>query len=56
VLEWLGRICYRLAAGSADAPDVLPDVAARFVEAPRFLNLLTDRYLFPLRERWFPVP
>lgn len=56
VLEWLGRVSYRLAERrSVGAPDVLPDVAARFVDARRFLNVLTDRYLFPLRERWFPV-
>ncbi len=55
LLEWLGRVCYRLAEGSSGAPDVLPEVTARFVEARRFLNVVTDRYLFPLRERWFPV-
>lgn len=55
VLEWLGRACYRLAERSTGAPDVLPDVAARFVEARRFLNVLTDRYLFRLRESWFPI-
>lgn len=56
VLEWLGRVCYRLAERrSTGTPDVLPDVATRFVEARRFLNVLTDRYLFPFRERWFPV-
>jgi len=54
VLEWLGRLCYRLAQPSGGAPDALSDVAARFVEARPFLNVLTDRYLFPLRERWFP--
>ena len=56
LLEWLGRVCYRLAERrSTGTPDVLHDVAARFVEARRFLNVLTDRYLFPFRERWFPV-
>lgn len=55
VLEWLGRACYRLAQRSTAVPDVLPDVGERFVDARRFLNLLTDRYLFPLRERWFRV-
>jgi len=55
VLEWLGRVCYRLAERSGDEADVLSDVAARFVDARRFLNVLTDRYLFPLRERWFPL-
>ncbi|HYY54440.1 MAG TPA: hypothetical protein VFA01_03580 [Candidatus Dormibacteraeota bacterium] len=55
VLEWLGRVCYGLAEQSPGTPDVLGDVAARFVDARRFLNVLTDRYLFPLRERWFPT-
>jgi len=56
LLEWLGRVCYRLAERrSTGTPDVLHDVAARFVEARRFLNVLTDSYLFPFRERWFPV-
>jgi DNA-binding transcriptional ArsR family regulator len=54
-LEWLGRVSYRLAEASTGGGDILPDVAARFVDARRFLNVLTDRYLFPLRERWFPV-
>src|SRR5437867_2880154 len=31
VLEWLGRACYRLAQRSNGAPEVLSDVAARFV-------------------------
>lgn len=56
ILEWLGRVCYRLAERrSVGAPDVLPDVADRFVDGRRFLNVLTDRYLFPVRERWFPL-
>lgn len=56
VLEWLGRVCYRLAERrTVGDPDVLPDVAERIVDGRRFLNLLTDRYLFPLRERWFPL-
>lgn len=56
VLEWLGRISYRFAERrSLGDRDVLAEVAGRFVDARRFLNVLTDRYLFPLRERWFPV-
>jgi hypothetical protein len=34
---------------------VVAEIAGRFVEARRFLNVVTDRYLFPLRERWFPL-
>ena len=53
ILDWLGRVAYRRAS-MLDA-DVRSDVAARYLEARRFLNVLTDRYLFPLRERWFPT-
>jgi hypothetical protein len=35
---------------------LLDDLASRFDQARRFLNLLTDRYLFPFRSRWFPSP
>lgn len=56
VLEWLGRVCYHLAERRTPAaPDVLGDVAERFIEARRFLNVVTDRYLFPVRERWFQL-
>lgn len=56
VLEWLGRVSYRLAERRSSAdPDVLEDVAERFVDGRRFLNVLTDRYLYPTRERWFPI-
>ncbi|MBI4345807.1 MAG: hypothetical protein HY553_03065, partial [Elusimicrobia bacterium] len=56
VLDWLGRVSYRLAERRAGSEtEVLADVAERYVDARRFLNVLTDRYLFPLRERWFPL-
>ena len=56
VLEWLGRVCYQLAAKhSPREGEILGVVAERFVDARRFLNVLTDRYLFPVRERWFPL-
>ncbi|MBI2324758.1 MAG: hypothetical protein HYU87_07330 [Chloroflexi bacterium] len=55
VLEWLGRVSYRAASRYAAEADVVADVADRFVEARRFLNVLTDRYIFPVRERWFPL-
>lgn len=59
VLEWLGRRSYRLAdqasGGSFELFPMLGDVAERFGEARRILNFLTDRYLFPLRRRWFGV-
>lgn len=54
LLETLGRRWYRLAATTAAAPlPVVADVARRFGEARRVLNVVTDWYLFPLRERWF---
>lgn len=31
-------------------------MAERFGQARRVLNLVTDRYLFPFRARWFPGP
>ena len=39
--EYLGRL--------------LGDLATRFDQARRFLNHLTDQYLFPVRNRWFPA-
>ena len=57
VFSALGPQWYRMA--SAGSPlrslgDQLRDVASHFDEARRFLNHLTDRYLFPLRDQWFP--
>ncbi len=59
LFEALGRRAYQLAwkaTGSAGAglARVLGDVAEGFAPARRFLNVLTDRYLFPSREQWFP--
>jgi len=35
---------------------VLEDLASDgFGRARRILNFLTDRYLFPLRDHWFPT-
>jgi hypothetical protein len=59
LLERLGRRWYRLAYQSAPvrtAPlRVMDEVAERFGQARRILNLVTDSYLFPFRARWFPV-
>src|SRR5438067_2766975 len=59
LLERLGRRAYRLAQrssdGSATMAKVLLDVSENFAAARRVLNFLTDRYLFPLRQRWFGV-
>jgi hypothetical protein len=61
LLEELGRRFYELAVRSArthGAPPtvgltLLSQIAPRFREARRALNVVTDWYLFPLRERWF---
>jgi len=59
LLERLGRRAYRVAQrstdGSATMAKVLVDVSENFAAARRVLNFLTDRYLFPLRQRWFGV-
>lgn len=45
------------AAGSpvTDALTVIEDLSERFDDARRVLNLVTDKYLFPVRDRWFGV-
>jgi hypothetical protein len=59
LLEHLGRRAYRIAQRSADRrtmmAGVLGEVSENFAAARRMLNFLTDRYLFPLRQRWFGV-
>jgi hypothetical protein len=61
LLEYLGQRWYRLAFATAPEPrsaslHVVADVAARFGDARRILNLLADRYLFPWREHWSAGP
>ena len=57
LLEQLGRRAYRIAQQAADRRTmmaaVLGDVSENFAAARRVLNLLTDRYLFPMRRKWF---
>jgi hypothetical protein len=58
LLEWLGPRWYRAAAERTPVSAMsrlLGDLATRFDQARRFLNHLTDRYLFPVRNRWFPT-
>jgi hypothetical protein len=57
LLEAIGRRSYERAGQASEpgAADVLVDVAESFDQARRMLNFLTDRYLFPLRHRWFPA-
>ena len=61
LLEELGQRWYRLACASAPVPltmgmEVVEEVSARFGEARRVLNYLTDRFLFPFRGAWFGAP
>ena len=61
LLEELGRRFYGLAvdcAPSLGAPSTVglrgvDEIAQRFPDARRALNVVTDWYLFPLRGRWF---
>lgn len=58
LLERLGRRSYLAAGRSAEghgAPGVLVQLAEEFGHARRMLNFLTDRYMFPVRNRWFPL-
>jgi hypothetical protein len=60
LLELLGARWYRLAVRLAPAPSgsvrALDAIAQQFTDARRILNVVTDRYLFPLREQWFGRP
>lgn len=59
LFEWLGPRWYALAAARTPLTAVshtLREIAERFDQARRFLNHLTDRYLFTTRARWFPQP
>jgi hypothetical protein len=59
LLERIGQRAYRIAQRSADRggamAQVLAGISENFATARRTLNFLTDRYLFPLRQRWFGV-
>ncbi|MDQ3570483.1 MAG: hypothetical protein M3396_07660 [Actinomycetota bacterium] len=56
LLETLGRRWYRLASSTApvrtDAMRVVDEIGERFHHARRILNLVTERHLFPFRDRW----
>ena len=60
LLELLGSRWYRLTVRLSPAPSgsvgVLDAVAEQFTDARRVLNVVTDTYLFPLREQWFGRP
>lgn len=61
LLEHLGARWYRLAisalkslgAAPTSTVEAVAELAERFADARRVLNIVTDNYLFPLRERWF---
>jgi hypothetical protein len=59
LLEELGRRWYRLAGERAPVATastrVARELAQSFGVARRILNVITDRYLFPLRSRWFGI-
>jgi len=60
LLEWVGERSYGLAwtatgRGELGLAPVLGYVAEHFRHARLVLNLLTDRYLFEHRERWFSL-
>jgi hypothetical protein len=59
LLGWLGPRWYELAASRtplASVAQLLRDITSHFDAARRFLNVVTDRYLFPARGRLFPPP
>ena len=60
LLERLGQRWYRAACRTAPhataAMAEVADIADCFVVARRVLNLVTDRYLFPVRGPWFGEP
>lgn len=57
-LELIGSASYRQASIAAESTTgssgALRDMAGGFGQARRVLNFVTDRYLFPFREGWFP--
>jgi hypothetical protein len=59
LLERIGQRAYRIAERAADRraamTQVLSNVSENFAAGRRTLNFLTDRYLFPLRQRWFGI-
>ena len=61
LLERLGRGAYSVVLAHSPRPRIdlgraLEEVAERFADARRVLNVLTDTHLFPNRAEWFPLP
>jgi hypothetical protein len=60
LLEVLGERCYQLPVATSTQPArgrmaVVSAIAERFDHARRLLNHVTDHYVFPFREQWFPI-
>jgi hypothetical protein len=56
-LEWVGRRAYRLAATAGGVVgDGLEEVASRFGQARRLLDMVARRHLFAARSSWFGRP
>src|SRR5262249_40857292 len=60
LLELLGarwsRLALRLSPAPSGSVDALTAIAEHFTDARRILNVVTDTYLFPLRDQWFGRP
>jgi len=60
LLEVLGArwywLAHRLSPAVSGSVAVLGTMAEHFTDARRILNVVTDQYLFPLREQWFGRP
>jgi hypothetical protein len=55
LFELIGRRAYQAASKAARRSSLLDDLGGQgFPRSRRILNFLTDRYLFPIREQWFP--
>jgi hypothetical protein len=55
LFELIGRRAYQAASKATPRPGLLDDLGGPgFARSRRILNFLTDRYLFPIREQWFP--
>jgi hypothetical protein len=59
LLEWVGQRAYGMVRRASLAPETGParalaEIADRFGHARRVLNFLTERFLYPRRESWFP--
>jgi hypothetical protein len=60
LLSWLGTRWYRRAVATAVLPtgdnQLLANIAERFDDARRALNVISDKHLFPHGNPWFSTP